>query len=140
MPDKDLANALNLQLLPQVQQLIDAARRRAAIAVNAELTMLYWQIGKLLRKDVLDGERAKYGKQIVERLSSDLTAKYGKGWSSQQLRHCLRTAETFPDEQILYAVSRELNWTQLRTLIYVDPPLKREFYLEMCRLERWSTP
>ena len=127
------------QLSPQVQQLIDAARTRAAIAVNAELTVLYWQIGKLLREHVLDGERAKYGKQIIERLSCDLTAKYGKGWSSQQLRHCLRTAETFPDQQILYAVSRELNWTQLRTLLYVENPLKREFYLEMCRLERWST-
>jgi hypothetical protein len=51
MPDKDLNIDLSLQLLPQVQLLIDAARSRAAAAVNAELTVLYWQIGKLLKEN-----------------------------------------------------------------------------------------
>src|SRR5690606_37385188 len=72
-------------------------------------------------------------------LSKQLTAEYGKGWSQQQLRHCIRIADTFPDEGILSAVRRELSWTQLKTLMYIDDPLKREFYTEMCRLERWST-
>ena len=41
---------------------------------------------------------------------------------------------------IVYALSRQLSWTHLRGLIYIDDPLKREFYLEMCRSEGWSTP
>src|SRR5258708_36571989 len=40
---------------------------------------------------------------------------------------------------ILSAVRRELSWTHIKTLMYVDDPLKREFYLELCRLERWSS-
>lgn len=51
----------------------------------------------------------------------------------------LRFAEVFEDEKIVYAVSRQLSWTHLRSLIYIDDPLKREFYLEMCRSEGWST-
>lgn len=51
----------------------------------------------------------------------------------------LRFAEVFDDEQRVYALSRQLSWTHLRSLIYLDDPLKREFYLEMCRTEGWST-
>jgi predicted nuclease of restriction endonuclease-like (RecB) superfamily len=138
MSQKDTANGLSLELLPKVQQLIDAARGRAAIAINAELTMLYWQIGKLLKEHVLDGERAEYGKQVIKRLSADLTAKYGKGWSPEQLRHCLRAVESFPGEQILYTLCTKLSWSHIRKLIFIENPLKREFYTEMAKLEGWS--
>lgn len=55
------------------------------------------------------------------------------------MRHCIRVAEVFPDEPILSALRRELSWTQLKTLMYVDDPLKRDFYIELCRLEHWSS-
>jgi DUF1016 N-terminal domain len=64
---------------------------------------------------------------------------YGRGWSEQQLRHRVRAAEVFPDDTILSALRRELSWTHLKTLIYIDDPLKRDFYTELCRLERWSS-
>jgi predicted nuclease of restriction endonuclease-like (RecB) superfamily len=136
----DEAGTLSTQLLPQILELIESARGRAAAAVNAELTMLYWRIGLLLKEHVVRGDRAEYGQQIIERLAADLTEQYGKGWSHQQLRHCLRTAETFPDaySEILYTLCRELSWSHIRKLVYIDEPLKREFYTEMARLERWS--
>ncbi len=126
-------------LIGDIRQLIEAARQRTSAAVNAELTLLYWRVGRRIGQEVLGDERAEYGKQVVSSLSRQLTAEYGGGWSEQQLRHCLRLGEIFPDEQILYAVRRELSWTHLRTLIYVDDPLKREFYMEMSRLEGWSS-
>lgn len=119
--------------------MIDSARARAAAAVNAELTLLYWQVGRRIRDDVLRGERAGYGQQILPALARQLRAEYGRGWSEQQLRHCIRVAEVFPDEPILSALWRELSWTQLKTLMYVDDPLKRDFYIELCRLEHWSS-
>ena len=132
------------QLLPNslfedIKSLIADARKRAAASVNAELTLLYWQVGRRVRENVLSGERAGYGQQLVGALARRLTAEYGRGWSEQQLRHCLRAAEVFPDEAILSAVRGELSWTHLKTLIYVDDPLKRNFYIELCRLERWSS-
>lgn len=114
-------------------------RLRAAAAVNAELTLLYWQVGRVIRHEVLRGDRAGYGQTVMLSLARQLTAEYGRGWSEQQLRHCVRAAEVFSDDAILSAVRRELSWTHLKTLIYIDDPLKRDFYLELCRLERWSS-
>lgn len=88
---------------------------------------------------MLRGERAGYGQQILPALARQLRAEYGRGWSEQQLRHCIRVAEVFPDEPILSALRRELSWTHLKTLMYVDDPLKRDFYIELCRLEHWSS-
>jgi predicted nuclease of restriction endonuclease-like (RecB) superfamily len=134
-----MADLISASLLAEVRQLIDGARARAATAVNAELTRLYWQIGRRLRSDVLHGDRAAYGQQIVAALAQRLTTEYGRGWSEQQLRHCLRVAEVFPDESILSALWRELSWTHFKTLVYLDDPLKRDFYIELCRVERWSS-
>ncbi|MBB5498687.1 YhcG family protein [Paraburkholderia sp. MM5384-R2] len=126
-------------LLNEVRVLIDSARERTAAAVNAELSLLYWRVGRCIRAEVLGGTRAEYGQQVIASLAQALTTDYGRGWSEQQLRHCLRAAEIFTDEAILSAARRELSWTHIKALIYIDDPLKREFYLELCRLERWSS-
>lgn len=126
-------------LLTELRQLIDGARQRAVAVVNAELTLLYWQIGQRVRQDILGQQRAEYGAAVLAQLAQQLTMAYGRGWSEKQLRHCLRLAETFPDEAILSALRRELSWTHIKTLIYVDDPLKRDFYVELCRLEGWSS-
>ncbi|WP_096724135.1 PDDEXK nuclease domain-containing protein [Paraburkholderia acidicola] len=126
-------------LLDDVRHLINTARSRAAAAVNAELSLLYWQIGHRVRVNILRNARAGYGDATVAGLAERLTAEYGRGWSERQLRHCLRVAEVFPDEQIVSALRRQLSWTHLKTLIYIDDPLKRDFYIELCRAERWSS-
>jgi hypothetical protein len=125
-------------LLAHVRQLIDAARQRVASAVNAELTQLYWHIGRRISAGLLQGQRGEYGKPVVAELARQLTAEFGKGWSEQQLRHCLRLVEVFADEQILSTVQRELSWSHLKALIYMEDPLRRDFYIEICRVERWS--
>jgi predicted nuclease of restriction endonuclease-like (RecB) superfamily len=101
--------------------------------------MLYWQIGRRINQEVLKEQRAEYGRQIVVSLARQLETEYGKGWSEKQLRHCLRFAETFPDEEIVSALRRQLSWTHIKTLIYIDDELKRSFYIEMCKLEKWGT-
>jgi predicted nuclease of restriction endonuclease-like (RecB) superfamily len=68
-----------------------------------------------------------------------LTEKYGKGWDEKTLRHCLRSAETFPENLIISATQRQLGWTHLKTIMYLKDDLQREFYMELCIIERWST-
>ncbi|TAD85324.1 MAG: DUF1016 domain-containing protein [Bacteroidetes bacterium] len=126
-------------LVAEIKNLIAQSRQQVAVAVNSAITMLHWQIGKRINEEVLLHGRADYGKQIVQTLSAQLVMEYGKGWGEKHLRHCLRVAETIPNKEIIYAVSRELSWTHLRSIIYIDEPLKRTFYIEMCKLERWST-
>jgi predicted nuclease of restriction endonuclease-like (RecB) superfamily len=125
-------------LFQEVRQLIDTAKHRAAVAINAEITLLYWQVGNRIHTEILQGQRAEYGKQIIVSLSERLTQAYGKGWGEKQLRHCLRLVETFPDEKIVYTLCRELSWSHLRLFVYIDDPIKRDFYMEMTKLERWS--
>ena len=125
-------------LLAEVRQPIDAARQRVASAGNAELTQLYWHIGRRISAEALQGQRGEYGKQVVAELARQLTADFGKGWSERQLRYCARVAEVFPAAEILHTLCSELSWSHLRLLIQIDDPLKRDFYIEICRVERWS--
>ena len=55
----------NTDLFVEVKDLIQPAKHQAAVAVNAELTLLYWQVGKRIAGEVLKGERAEYGQQIM---------------------------------------------------------------------------
>ncbi len=55
------------------------------------------------------------------------------------MRQCIRAAEVFPDEPILSALRRALSWTHLKMLMYVEDTFKRDFYIEFCRLKRWSS-
>ena len=128
-----------IPLFGEIRQLIEESRKQVAVAVNSTITMLYWQIGKRINEEVLKEKRAEYGEQIVNVLSAQLTQEYGSGWSEKHLRHCLRFAERFQDETIVSALRRQLSWTHIKTIIYLDDKLKRSFYLEMCRLENWST-
>jgi predicted nuclease of restriction endonuclease-like (RecB) superfamily len=131
-------NTLN-PIASDIKQMIDTSRENVAVAVNSEITLLYWKIGKRINEEVLGNERAEYGKRIVISLSKQLTEDYGKGWGKTHLNYCIQFAEIFPDEQIVHALRGQLSWTHLRTIITVDNPLKREFYIEMCKLERWSS-
>ena len=125
-------------IVADVKQLIEQSRHKLASAVNAELTLLYWSVGRRINQDVLGNERAGYGQQVVKSLAGQLAQAYGRGWGEKQLRQCMQLAAVFPDESIVYTVCRQLSWSHLRLVIYLDDPLKRAFYLELCIHERWS--
>jgi predicted nuclease of restriction endonuclease-like (RecB) superfamily len=126
-------------LFTDIKLLIEQAKKDVAVTVNSATTVLYWNVGMHINKGILDSKRAEYGKEVIKSLSKKLTVEYGKGWSEKQLRHCLRFAETFPKKEIVYALSRQLSWTHFRTIMYLKDELRREFYIEMTKLENWNT-
>lgn len=126
-------------IFQHIHSLIDMARANVLVTVNTELVILYWKIGRAINDHILQNKRAGYGEEIMRKLSLQLTARYGKGWSRQQLLHCLRSAQTFLEDQILYAVRRQLSWTHVRSIMYMDDELKRRFYMDMAAHERWSS-
>ena len=107
-------------LVTEIRQLIAASQQQVAVTVNATITLLYWQVGKRINEDILQHQRAGYGEQIVQTLSTQLRLEYASGWSEKQLRHCLRFAETMQDEQIVSALRRQLSWSHFLQLL----PLK----------------
>ena len=125
-------------LFSEIRQLIDAAKQRAAVAINAEITLLYWQVGDRIQTEILQRQRAEYGKQVITELSRQLTQTYGKGWSERQLRYCILIAEVFPDQEILHTLCAKLSWSHLKLIMGIDDRLKRNFYIEITQLENWS--
>jgi predicted nuclease of restriction endonuclease-like (RecB) superfamily len=126
-------------LVRDLGQMIETAQREVSVAANVALTTLYWQVGKYVRTEALEGRRAEYGGQIVAALRLELQSRYGRSFGEKSLRHMIRFAEVFPDSAIVSALRRQLSWTHLKQLIYVPDRLKRDFYVEMCRIEGWST-
>jgi predicted nuclease of restriction endonuclease-like (RecB) superfamily len=118
--------------------MIEAARQQVAQAVNAGLTVLHWQIGARIRREILREKRADYGTAIVSTLSRQLEPEFGRGFSDKALRHMIRFAEAFPHPEIVSTLSRQLAWSHFKEIIYLKNELQREFYAEMCRIERWS--
>ncbi len=125
-------------LVADLKALIQDARQRAARRVNAELSLLYWQVGLRIRTEILAEERAAYGQQIVRGLAQKLNSEFGSGWSKRQLDYCLRFAEICPDPNIVHTLCAQLSWSHIRQLIYLEDDLKRQFYAQMCQVENWS--
>lgn len=129
---------INTGLIADIRQLIESARVWVAVTVNRELTMLYWRIGQRIHKEILKENRAGYGEEIVATLSQQLIQKYGEGFSRYNLSRMVKFAEYFNDENIVVTVSQQLSWSHFVAILSVDDSLAREFYVEMCRIERWS--
>ena len=127
------------ELSADIGEMIRSARQQVAQVVNAGLTLLHWRIGSRIRREVLREERAEYGGLIIEALSRDLGSEFGRGFGRRNLFHMVRFAEVFPDLEAVQSLIAQLGWTHFLHLIALDDPLKREFYAEMCRAERWST-
>jgi predicted nuclease of restriction endonuclease-like (RecB) superfamily len=64
--------------------------------------------------------------------------EYGSGFSAKNIRHMIRFDEVFSEEKIVSTLSTQLSWSHFKEIIYLQQPLQKEFYAEMCRMERWS--
>jgi predicted nuclease of restriction endonuclease-like (RecB) superfamily len=126
------------ELLNSIIGLIDQTRHFVAKTVNQELTLLYWKIGKSINDEILKNDRADYGKKIIPTLSLALTNKYGVGFNKRNLQSFIKLNTVVEDISILHTVCAKLSWSHIRTLIYIENEIKREFYIQMTVHERWS--
>ncbi|MBL7195999.1 MAG: DUF1016 family protein [Desulfobacterales bacterium] len=131
-------NPISGNLIGDIRRLIETARHNVAVTVNASLTILYWQIGNRIRQDILKEKRAEYGEEILPTLSAKLVPEFGNGFGIRNLSRMIRFAEVFPEEKIVSTLLRQLSWSHFVEIIPLKDDLQRNFYAEMCRLERWS--
>lgn len=127
------------QLFGDIQQLIEESRQRVAVEVNSTITMLYWQIGNRINEEIEGKDRIElYGKEIVATLWRQLTEEYGAAFSEKNLRRMMQFAKVFPDVEIVSTLRRQLSWSHIKIILPIEDELKRSFYIEMCKLEKWS--
>lgn len=129
----------NKDLVQELKLLIQETKKNVATAVNSSLTLMYWTIGQKIQEDILNTSRANYGKEIVNSVSTQLVKDFGSGFSKRNLFHMIRFFKVFTNEKIVHALSTQLSWTHFRTLIQIEDDLKRNFYIEMTKLDKWST-
>lgn len=125
-------------LYKEISSLIEESKRNVAISVNREMTLLYWNIGKEITNNVLNNQKAEYGKEVIKNLSKRLSIEYGRGYSARNLFKMVRFYEYFNSFKILPTLSAKLSWSHFIELIQIDNTIKREFYTTMCINENWS--
>ena len=105
-----VAQAATQSLMQDLRQIIEQARGRVAATANYELTMMYWHLGERINREVLDNQRAEYGKQIVATVSRQLQEEFDiKGFDEKNVRRMMQFAQEFPDEQIVAQAARQLS-------------------------------
>ena len=122
-----------------MRQIIEQARGHVAATANYELTMMYWHIGERINCEVLDNQRAEYGKQIVSQVATQLQEEYGKkGFETRSIRRMMQFAQEFPDEQIVSQAATRLTWSHFIEILPLKDDLQREFYITMAASGKWG--
>ena len=111
-------------LIQDLRQIIEQARGHVAATANYELTMMYWHIGERINREVLDNQRAEYGKQIVAQVAQQLQVTYGEKGYEEVLSSLLRLWHKTATERRTYLVKayirsgvEELRMDKLKTLL-----------------------
>lgn len=126
-----------LQLLDRLRELICNARQQALRTVDALQVKTCWHMGQHIVEFEQHGTtRACYGKKLIHNLAKVLTEQYGKGFDERNLRYMRGFFEAFP---IWNAVRSELSWTHYRTLLRVESNRARDWYMNECASQNWTT-
>ena len=118
-----------------IRQSIVQAQRTMAAAVNTAMVTAYWEIGEQIYKACGENDRAGYGKKLLQYLSEQLAAEFGKGFSVQGLRNMRQFYCTFPIRSTLWS---ELSWSHYKVLMRISDETERAFYTEECVKSAWS--
>lgn len=134
------------QLINEIGSLLQKGRKRAAEAINTALVQTYWLIGKHIVDYEQGGkETADYGKQLLDKISADLTKQFGKGFSRSNIFQIRQFYIRFSKIQTLsgqlYSVDNlvaKLSWSHYVELIKIDDNLELNFYLQQAERDNWS--
>ncbi len=132
MLEKDKYNLL----ITTIEKTFGKAREKVWQIINSELLITYWQIGKHIVEFEQHGNmKAEYGKLLLDKLSTDLSAKFGKGFSRTNVVYIRLLYITFPKSQTL---SDQLSWSHYIELLTISDETERNFYQYQTILESWS--
>ena len=137
-PHNDVLPHNPTTLINDITKIINDARSHIAHEYSSTQALLCWVIGKRIDDEVLQTDRAEYGEAIVSSLAKHLSLTYGTGYSRANLFRMIKFAKQFPDRKIVSTLSRQLSWSHFVIISSIDDNLKRDFYAEMCRVQRWS--
>jgi predicted nuclease of restriction endonuclease-like (RecB) superfamily len=123
-------------LIDQIGQLLETGRHKAKQAVYNILIQTYWEIGRYIVEYEQKGkERAEYGTKLFDRLSKDLTLRYGKSFARSNFMNIRKLYLLYP---IVQTLSGQLTWSHYCELLAIDDELERLFYEKQTENEKWT--
>ena len=123
-------------LIKQIGDLLQIGREKAAYSINAILIQTYWQIGQYIIEFEQNGsEKSEYGSKLIDRLSTDLTIAYGKGFGRTNLMYIRKLYLRFP---ISGTLSHQLTWSHYYEILKADNELEIGFYTKQAEIDKWS--
>jgi len=125
-------------LFLDVSAFIETAKHRISQEFNSSYVLLAWDIGRRIYQEILKHKRAAYGQSIMDSLSKDLQLKYGQGFDKTSLSRMVKFSKFYAEREIVATLSQQLSWSHIIQLIAIKDDLKRDFYVEMCRIEHWD--
>jgi len=126
-------------LLKDIIIIIEQGKQQLAVQVNSALTMVFWQVGQRINADILQNERADYGKQIINSIAIELVKQYGKSFKEKNLRRMMQFAQLYPNLEIVVSLTRQLTWTHIITLLPIKSTQARAYYAQKIVTEKWTT-
>lgn len=124
------------RLIGDVGALLEEARKKAYSQINQILVKTYWEIGRrIVEFEQKGGERAEYGGRILETLSKDLTLRFGRGFSIDNLEKMRKFYLLYPNSATL---SRKLSWSHYCFILRIEEKMTRDFYMIETEKENWS--
>ncbi|HNY63030.1 MAG TPA: PDDEXK nuclease domain-containing protein [Bacteroidales bacterium] len=125
----------------EISDLLKQSRNRAYKAVNTLMVRTYWQIGKRIVEQELQGKsKANYGDYLITNLSRHLTDTFGKGFSEANLWNMRQFYQTFPDfNQFSTHCVENLSWTNIRQIMRLDNKAERDYYIKEASEQNWSS-
>ncbi len=125
-------------LFKDLAQIIEQGKQQVVARVNATLSTVFWQVGFRINTDILNNQRAEYGKQIVPTLSAQLEKLYGRNFIEKNIRRMMKFAETFPDFEIVTPMMTQLSWSHFIELFPIQTNEARLFYAHKITTEQWT--
>ena len=125
-------------LLNELEFLIESTKKRVSRTVNGELNLLFWHIGKRINEEILQNNRAEYGKQVVLTIAEKLTSKYGRNFEVRNLRRMMQFATSMNDIKIVAPLAPQLTWSHVIELLSVKTLDGRIFYANRSIEENWT--
>jgi predicted nuclease of restriction endonuclease-like (RecB) superfamily len=131
MSDLEKFNVENDTLLQELSVLIEESKQHVSRVVNSAITLLFWRVGKRINEEILNNERAEYGKQIVVTVSRHLESRFGRNFAEKNVRRMMQFASEFQDFEIVVTLSRQLSWSHFLILIPIKSAEAQLFYAKI---------
>ena len=127
------------QIFERVVEIIESRKSRAAVHINQETTLMFWEVGRCISSAILDYKRAAYGKKILSELATKLVERYGRNFAERNIYRMMQFAEQFPNAEILSPLATKLSWSHFIELMPIKTEEARLYYAQDAAQRNYGT-